>query len=134
MIFTGSVLEITALVLISLISLRMIFSLFKPKSGYDLVYSFYNRKNLTIKRIFYLLVSIFCSYLLIRETSIVHFVIALFAIGAFFDLIFTYLPEKPLAAMIKEAKLRKLNIARLVLAIGIVTIGVLTYWTLFFKI
>ncbi len=89
--------DIVALVLGSMLGLRMLFSLIRPKAHRPIAINLYNKKALIPKRIFYIVVSILCSYLLIRDTSIVYFVLSAFAIGAIWDYyntLFIY-PETP---------------------------------------
>jgi|APIni6443716594_1056825.scaffolds.fasta_scaffold604956_1 hypothetical protein len=77
--------EIVALVLGSMLGLRMILSLIKPKNHRSVAFNLYNKKAVIPKRIFYVIVSLLCSFLLIKDTSIVYFVLAGFAIGAIWD-------------------------------------------------
>jgi hypothetical protein len=77
--------EIVALVLGSMIGLRMLLSLIRPKTHRSVAFNLYNKNAVIPKRIFYVIVSLVCSYLLIKETSIVYFVLAAFAIGAIWD-------------------------------------------------
>ncbi len=82
--------EIVALVLGSMLGLRMLFMLVSPKAHRPLAIGLYDRRRVIAKRIFYIVVSVLCSYLLIRETSIVYFILACFAIGAIWDLYNTF--------------------------------------------
>ncbi len=81
--------EIVALVLGIMIGLRMLIMLIRPRAHRPLAINLYNKRMLTTKRIFYALVAFLCTYLLIKDTSIVYFVLAVFAIGAIFDIYFT---------------------------------------------
>lgn len=77
--------EIVALVLGSMLGLRMLFSLIRPKNQRSIAANLYNKKAVIPKRIFYIIVSLLCSFLLIKDTSIVYFVLAAFAIGVIWD-------------------------------------------------
>jgi len=99
--------EIVALVLGTMLGLRMIFMLVVPKSHRPLAFGLYNQRRIVAKRIFYIAVSLLCSYLLIKETSIVYFILAAFAIGAIWDLYNTYFhyPEaSEVEELIKDGK------------------------------
>jgi hypothetical protein len=93
--------EIVALILGTMLGLRMLFMLVAPKAHRPLAFSLYNQKRVGVKRIFYIGVSILCSFLLIRETSIVYFVLAAFAIGAIWDFYNTFF-EFPSTADVEE--------------------------------
>ena len=99
--------EIVALVLGTMLGLRMVFMLVRPKSHRPLALNLYNRRGVTAKRIFYIAVSLLCSYLLIKDTSIVYFVLAAFAIGAIWDLyntFFQYPEVTEIEALLKAGK------------------------------
>ncbi len=93
--------EIVALVLGTMLALRMSLMLILPKSHRPVALNLYNQHRLTAKRIFYVLVSVLCSFLLIKETSIVYFVLAAFAIGAIWDFYNTFF-QYPEAAEVEE--------------------------------
>lgn len=82
--------EIVALLLGTMLGLRMVFMLALPKAHRPLALNLYNQRRVTAKRIFYIAVSLLCSYLLIKDTSIVYFILAAFAIGAIWDLYNTF--------------------------------------------
>ncbi len=82
--------EIVALVLATLASLRMILWLVSPKAHQPVVMDLYNEKGVIAKRIVYLGLFLFLSYLLITTGSIVRYVLAIFAIGSLYDFYFTY--------------------------------------------
>ncbi len=102
-----SISEIVALVLGTMLGLRMIFMLVRPKSHRPLALNLYNNRRLAAKRIFYVVVALVCSYLLIKETSIVYFILAAFAIGAVWDIyntFFQYPEPSEVEALIKAGK------------------------------
>ncbi len=99
--------EIVALVLGTMLALRMLFMLVIPKSHRPLAINLYNQRRILAKRIFYVVVCLLCSYLLISETSIVYFILAAFAIGAIWDLyntFFTYPEVSEVEQLIKAGK------------------------------
>ena len=99
--------EIVALVLGTMLGLRMLFMLIMPKAHRPLAFNLYNQRGVTAKRIFYIAVSVVCSYLLIKDTSIVYFILAAFAIGAVWDLyntFFQYPEVSEVESLVKAGK------------------------------
>ncbi len=102
-----SISEIVALVLGTMLGLRMLFMLVRPKSHRPLALNLYNNRRLTAKRVFYAAVSLVCSFLLIKETSIVYFILAAFAIGAIWDIyntFFQYPEPSEVETLVKAGK------------------------------
>ena len=113
-----------------------------PKAHAPLQRDLYNQRRVQIKRWFYVIVSILSTGLLISETSIVHFILALFSIGALYDLLFTYY-EYPEASILAQKQLANEKIpvqipsfttGRLRWYIGIPSVGFVLwlYWFVFF--
>ncbi len=102
-----SISEIVALVLGTMLGLRMLLMLVRPKSHRPLALNLYNNRRLTAKRVFYAAVSLVCSFLLIKETSIVYFILAAFAIGAIWDIyntFFQYPEPSEVETLVKAGK------------------------------
>lgn len=92
-----SALQWTALLFVTPFSIRMIYWVLAPKRHNRVVEGFYGGKSSRGKQALYLLIGVAASAILIMETSIVHYVVALLAVGALcFDLLLAVLtPNLP---------------------------------------
>jgi membrane-bound ClpP family serine protease len=95
-----SLMEIVATVSITLFSLRTLLLLLKPDLHARLVATFYVSKT---KRVVYLALFLFGAWLILFETTISHFIVALVTIGALYDYLFTLFPEQA-TLLINEAE------------------------------
>lgn len=136
-----SIAEITALVLGTMYGSRMIFMMAAPKAHAPLQRDLYNQRRVQIKRWFYIIVSVLSTWLLISGTSVVYFILALFSIGALYDLLFTYydfpesavLEAKQLANEKIPVEIPSFTTGKLRWYIGIPSVGFVLwlYWYVF---
>lgn len=80
---------IIAVVFVSLFGLRMILWIVAPTRHASLVQSFYDERA-PYKRLVYLTLFVVAGGVLIVETSVVYFAVALLAVGALFDFWFSF--------------------------------------------
>lgn len=99
---------IIALLLSTMLSIRMIFWLLKPKDHQAIALGLYSTNRVWIKRIIYFGLFLFLSYLIIIKGSIVGYVLALFAIGSLFDFFFTFF-RYPKLTDVKNIEKNKYN-------------------------
>lgn len=95
--------SITAIVFISMVSLRTVLSLIAPRLHHETASRFYNRPG---KRFIYLAISLFGAILLISGTSPVYLVIGYMTFGALYDYFFTLFPKQS-SEMIAEGEARR---------------------------
>jgi hypothetical protein len=133
--YPHSALEWTALLFITAFSLRMVYWVLSPKRHNRVVEGFYSEKGGRIKQFIYLLIGLDASIILIAETSIVHYVVALLGVGALcFDLLLAVLIPNLPPNFIADLQSKGKGNPRLKLAIVVpaLLLAAWTYYTIFF--
>jgi hypothetical protein len=131
----SSALEWTALLFITPFSLRMILWVLAPKKHNRVVGEFYGGKRGGVKQLVYLAIGLAASIILIVETSIVHYVVALLAVGALcFDLLLAVLiPNLPPTFISDlQSKMKPNPTLKLMIVLPALLLAAWTYYTIFF--